>query len=68
MGVDVFVKVAVGVGVEVMVKVGVMVGVDVIVGVGVNVISGMKTGVLRSNKSLRIQPPSYGINSGLLCP
>jgi hypothetical protein len=41
-----------------MVKVGVMVRLGVIVGVGVSVISGTKTGVLRSNKSLRIQPPA----------
>ena len=58
MDVEVFVGVRVGVGDSV------TVGVKVIVGVGVSVISGMKTGVLRSNRSLRIQPPSYGIYSG----
>ena len=57
-GVGVLVGDCVGVGDNVIVNVGVMLGVKVIVGVGVNVISGTKTGMLKSNRSLRIQPPS----------
>lgn len=58
--VKVGVGVAVGVGVNVSVKVGVIDGVSEVVGVGVRTIGGINTGVLRSNMSLRTQPPSNG--------